>query len=73
MGLKQLLATNDEELIKRKTEEKYIDDLNAGDVDYAVVILVPCLIGEPVFFNGTSYNKKQIYKIKKIQFSYNTT
>ena len=48
LALSQLLDTNDIELIERKTEEKYYNDLNAGDVDYAVVVLVPCLIGESV-------------------------
>ena len=46
LALSQLLGANDVALIERKTEEAYYNDLNRGDVDYAVVVLVPCLIGE---------------------------
>merc|ERR1719322_750511 len=45
LALSQLLGANDVALIERKTEEAYYNDLNRGDVDYAVVVLVPCLIG----------------------------
>ena len=48
LALSQLLGANDVALIERKTEEAYYNDLNRGDVDYAVVVLVPCLIGERV-------------------------
>ena len=48
LALSQVLGANDVALIERKTEEAYFNDLNRGDVDYAVVVLVPCLIGERV-------------------------
>ena len=39
---------SDADLIDRKTEEHYLSERNAGDEDYAITVLIPCLAGNRI-------------------------
>ena len=46
VAVSQFLTDSDRVLIETKTRELYISERNAGDEDYLLTVLLPCLIGK---------------------------
>ena len=46
LAVSQFLTDADRVLIETKTRELYISERNAGDEDYTLTVLLPCIIGK---------------------------
>jgi hypothetical protein len=55
IALNQTLFWFDSTLIQRKTAEKYVDDLNAGDVDLWLSVALPGICGRGIYIARFRY------------------